>query len=260
VLVLLTREEPWLAAVAAVAVLLGLGCLAIAAASGPRFAPYGLAVLIAVPLFGAATIMLRGIDSPEVQPVAVILKSGKALCGTYVGESYGRLWIGRVELSELASTRRPHPRRGRLLPVDSDAIAERAIGVLQPVTRAQDQALALRDDLLNARGDNNLEAREATCVAKKPPERLEPSPQRDLAERYQPELILDRKDGFWPIPVRTLFSIQDRKAAACRLVAADDEGDACGSQPRATCPGREARGRRSSTRLTTRVATSTTTS
>ena len=36
--------------------------------------------------------------------------------------------------------------------------------------------------------------------------------------------MLDRDDGFWPVPVRTLFSVRDRRATICRRVAAGDEG------------------------------------
>ena len=46
----------------------------------------------------------------------------------------------------------------------------------------------------------------------------------ELAEEYQPELVVDRRDGFWPIPVGTLFSIRDRRASICRRVAAGGDG------------------------------------
>jgi hypothetical protein len=37
-------------------------------------------------------------------------------------------------------------------------------------------------------------------------------------------LAVDREDEFWPVPVRALFSVRDRRATICRRVAAGDEG------------------------------------
>jgi hypothetical protein len=203
VLVLITRDAAWLAGTAAVAALLALFCLTVAAASKDRFAPYALAILIAVPLFGAAAAMLRGIDSPELQPIAAILKSGEPVCGLYVGESDGKLWVGHLVLDEQGDVRRP--RRGSILSVDSDRIAERTVGPLEPVALAQARAVELRDQLLNARGDTRLKRRLPTCEPPEPVPRVSQSWQRRLAERYQPELIVDRQDGFWPVPVTTLL-------------------------------------------------------
>ena len=213
---LTTRDEAWLAASAAVAALLGLFCLTVAAASKQRFAPYGLAVLISVPLFGAFAALVRGVDSPELQPVAAILESGEPVCGVYIGESDGRLWVGRLVLDERGDVNRP--RRGTIVSYDSERIAERVLGPLEPVARAQSRAVELRDDLLDARG-MELEGRSPTCLAPEPVVEAETSWQRRLADRYQPELIIDTRDRFWPVPVRTLFAMQDRRAAICRRVA-----------------------------------------
>ncbi|HEX2232699.1 MAG TPA: GDSL-type esterase/lipase family protein [Thermoleophilaceae bacterium] len=221
VTILLWRDEAWLVGSAIVAAVLAGLCLAIAAASGQRFAPYGLAVLISVPVFGAAMEMLRTVNSPRLQPVAVLLRDDRVECGAYVGESDGRLWLARVELAELGNVRRPPPRRGRIVPILSSSVVERSLGPLQPVARAQDQAVVLRDELLDARGKDDPGTRPPGCVAKAPRPEPDPSPHRELAEDFQPELIVDREDGFWPIPVRTLFAMQDRRARACRLIGGD---------------------------------------
>jgi hypothetical protein len=223
ILVLLARDEAWLAAAVGVAAVLAAGCLAVAAASGDRFAPYGIAVIVSVALFGGATAILRAVNSPEMQPVAAILDDGQPLCGVYVGESDDRLWVAHVELAELAHERRPAPRRGQLVPVALDRVRERVIGPLQPVARAQDQALELRDELLTASGDDDPDRRLPSCVAQDPSPPADPSWQRTLAEQFQPELVVDRLDGFWPIPVRTLFAMQDRRARACRQILPDDQ-------------------------------------
>ncbi len=230
VVVLLARDELWLAGVAATAAVLGLLCLAVAAASGEWFAPYGLAVLVSVPLFAGAATFLHGLDSPELQPVAVVLGDGEAICGAYVGESDGQLWLGSVVLDERAGVHRP--RRGAIAPLDADRVAAKAVGPLEPVDLLEPRALELRDRLLDGRGDRDPRKRAPSC---------DPSPemkaamaarddpgagawQRQLAERYQPELVVDRRDGFWPVPVGTLFSVRDRRAAICRRVAGGGEG------------------------------------
>jgi hypothetical protein len=221
--VLIVRDEAWIAAAAAIAVLLGVFCLTIAAASGERFAPYGLAVLISVPLFGAGTALLHGVDSPELQPVAAVLKGGEPVCGVYVGESDGKLWMGRPVLDERGDVNRP--RRGAIFSIDSDRVATRLLGPLEPVARAQTRAVELRDQLLDARGDRDPTSRSPTCSPPEPVAKIAQSWQRRLAERYQPELVIDREDGFWPIPVKTLFSMQNSSGAICRQVAPG--GDNC---------------------------------
>jgi lysophospholipase L1-like esterase len=218
--ILLIRDEAWLAGAAAAAVLLGLVCLAVAAASGKRFAPYGLAVLVSVPLFGAAATLLHGVDSPELQPVAALLRGGRLVCGAYVGESEGRLWIGRVQLDERGGVNRPA--EGAIFSIPSGRVASRVLGPLQPATGVESRAVELRDGLLGPRRGGALASRRPGCAPAAPAVRPVSSWQRRLALRYQPELVVDREDGFWPIPVKTLFSMRDSRGTICRRVAAGD--------------------------------------
>jgi len=218
--ILLVRDEAWLAGAATAAVLLGLVCLAVAAASGNRFAPYGLAVLVSVPLFGAAATLLHGVDSPELQPVAVLLHGGRLACGAYVGESEGRLWIGRVQLDERGDVNRPID--GAIFSVPSDRIASRALGPLQSATGVESRAVELREGLLGPRRAGDLASRRPDCAPAPAAVRPVSSWQRRLALRYQPELVVGREDGFWPIPVKTLFSMRDSRGTICRRVAPGD--------------------------------------
>ena len=240
ILILMFRDEAWLAATAIVAALLAGACLVVAYASKQRFAPFGLAVVVSVALFGGAVATLRALDTPEIQPVAAILKDGSAVCGTYVGESDGRLWIARVELPERGTDRRPPSSSGEIRPIDTSRIADRALGPLQPVARASQRAVRLRDTLLNESGDRDPLKRRPLCetqdreVQNRQPlrtglsgltaEQRENAARKrlELAQEFQPELILDRRDGFWPVPVRTLFAMQDRRARACREVGSGD--------------------------------------
>jgi len=230
VFVLLVRDELWLAGVAATAVLLGLLCLAVAAASGERFAPYGLAVLVSVPLFAGAAAFLHGLDSPELQPVAVVLADGEAVCGAYVGESDDQLWLAHLQLDQRASVHRPQ--RGSITPLDAEDVEAKALGPLEPVDLVDPRAIELRDRLLDDRGDENPLNRTPSCsptpaMKKSLAGDEQPLPsdwQRRLARRYQPELIVDRADRFWPVPFSTVFSFRDRRASICRRVAPGDDG------------------------------------
>jgi lysophospholipase L1-like esterase len=222
IVVLLFREELWLAATAAAAAGLGLLCLAVAAASEERFGPYGLAVLISVPLFAGAAAFLHGIDSPELQPVAVVLDNGEAVCGAYIGESDDQLWLGRLVLDERAGAHRP--RRGAIAPVDAERVEARSLGPLEPVDRVEARALELRDRLLDEQGDRDLEKRTDSCAAPELQAPVVNDRQHRLAVKFQPELVVDREDLFWPVPVETLFSVRDRRATICRHVARGDDG------------------------------------
>jgi hypothetical protein len=85
------------------------------------------------------------------------------------------------------------------------------------VASALDQAVVLRDELIAQHGAATGAPRtDRTCSAAEPPPPVDPSPQRDLAQRFQPELVLHRRDGFWPVPVSTIFAMQDRRARTCR--------------------------------------------
>jgi lysophospholipase L1-like esterase len=222
VAVLLFRDERWLAAVAVTAVVLGLLCLAVAAASQNRFAPYGLAVLVSVPLFAAAAAFIHGLDSPQLQPVAVVLDDGEAVCGAYVGESDDRLWLGSLVLDERAGAHRPL--RGAIASLEADRVMAKALGPLEPVDLLEPRALELRNRLLDERGDKDEAKRSPSCDPPPLPTPVAEDWQYDLAEKFQPELVMDRKDGFWPVPVRTLFSMRDHRSAICRRVAGGGEG------------------------------------
>jgi hypothetical protein len=196
--------------------------------SGDRFLPYGAAVLLSVPLYGAVTSILWAYASPEGQPFAAADKTlSRGACGIFVAQTGDRIWYARVELNERGTARSPQARRGRLSSVARDQLASSAVGPLQPAARAQDQALALREELLRDAGaaEPVVDAVH-TCAASPPPVRVKDTPQRRLAELYQPELVVDRRDGFWPVPVRTIFAMEDRRARACRRID-DRDADLC---------------------------------
>lgn len=219
--IFLLRDEAWLAGAVVTAVILGGLCLTVASASGQRFLPFAITVFFAVCVYGAMVTCLRILDSPQAQPVAMLLEDKRAVCGVWVGESSGRVFYARLQLDENAAGRRPAPRRSLLASVARDDVVDMAVGPLQTVGRAQDQAVAMRK-ALQAEHDWDPENVATSCGPPRP--QLKAIPQtreRALAKALQPELIVDRKDGFWPVSVQTLFAMQDRRARVCRRVSDD---------------------------------------
>jgi hypothetical protein len=174
-----------------------------------------------VPVFGAALAVVRAISSPQAQPAAAVSADGMhAVCGVFVGDRDGRFWVAQVELSEQGARRRPRPRLARLGTMPEDEVAVTAVGPMQPVARAQEQALVLRNELVRTRdagmSDDDAPVR---CTADATPPKPVESEEWKLASKVQPHLVLDRTDGFWPVPVRTLFAMQDRRSRVCRRVS-----------------------------------------
>jgi hypothetical protein len=228
IVTLVARDERWLALAGFVALALAGACLLVAHSSGDKFLPYGAAVLVSIPLYGAAVSILLVWESPLMQPMATISKDFKRhTCGLFVAETDDHVYLARVDLDELGGVRRPRPRRSRLVWVRREELAATSIGPLQPIGRAVDQALALRRGLLRAAGVKNPD-REAgnSCEATEAPPPIRSSRHRQLARQFQPHLVLDRHDEFWPVPVRTVFAMQDRHRRVCRRID-DRDADVC---------------------------------
>jgi lysophospholipase L1-like esterase len=217
---LLYRDERWLAAVTAIALLLAAACLRVATVSRRRFAPYAMALFVAVGAFMAAEGVLAAAREPQVQPFAAITTDGRGVCGAYVGHSDGRLWYAQVQLDERGDHRTPASRSGRLRSVRDELVSVNEIGSLQSVAHALGRAADVRDALARERritltlDDRAPQCRPASAPAPAPAQ----GDDRDLALEYQPDLVLDARDGFWPIPVSTIFAMQDRRAHACRVI------------------------------------------
>ncbi len=224
VMILVARDERWLAGAAVIAILLAGFCLLVAQSS-ESFLPYGLAVLLSIPIFGAGVSVLRAWESPQMQPVATIAKDFKrSTCGLFVAEGDDRLYLARVDLDELGGIRRPRARRGRIVWVRRDELAATSVGPLQPIGRAVDQALTLRRGLLLAAGVKHPNREAGTsCEATGPAPQVHRSRWWRMARRFQPQLVLDRRDRFWPVAVRTVFAMQDRQRRVCRRIDGDDQ-------------------------------------
>ncbi len=216
--ILLGRDELWLLGAAATAMVLAIACLVVASVTGGRFAPYAVAVMVAVPLYGAVLVSLRAIDRPELQPVAVVTDGGRAVCGVYVGRTDGRIWYAELDLREKVPSNRTVRLRGRLTSVpDGDGTVTR-VAPLQSLADAQVRAVQMRDELLAERGKGPGGPTCTTEPADPVPETRAQAGLRRLADATAPELLVAKDDRFPPVSAQTIFALHDRRRQICRRI------------------------------------------
>jgi hypothetical protein len=217
----LARLEDALAVVAAAAAALALFNLGVAHATKNRFEFYGVAVFLSVIMFGSVLSYVRTRANAKLQPVAVLMKEGAPpVCGLYVTENDKRLYLARVEVAEGGEDDEPAARSGRIFWVPRDQVARSALGPLQRVTDAQRVARELRDELAEKTRTPASPTVDGDCspgAGAIPPRASE---DHELARRFQPQLVVDREDGFWPISALTMFELRRDGHPGCRQVAA----------------------------------------
>jgi hypothetical protein len=216
----LIRFDGSLAVITAAAVVLGLVNLGVAQATGDRFAFYGVCVFLSVVFFGGVLSYVRSIDHPKLQAVAVLLKGGSApVCGLYVTETDSRLYLARVDVVAEGGQTNVVEHSGRMLSVPRSEIVRSDLGPLQSVTRAQERAAELRDELVTDQPASTVAAAEGDCTPAPRTAIAKATGQRALAERFQPRVVVSRNDGFWPISALTIFKLREHDQPPCRQVS-----------------------------------------
>jgi hypothetical protein len=145
------------AAVAAVA-LGSLSALAVEASDG-SFLAIGLPTLAAIALFCCVGAFLVNREDPQVQPVAVLLKSGRTVEGIYVARNDDRILLGRIafECDERKGDPQ-HPCRrdekthivhseGRMVEIPRDQVSNFAVGPHQSIADALPRLIPLGVEL-----------------------------------------------------------------------------------------------------------------
>jgi hypothetical protein len=143
----LVLHEWWLAVALGTVAVLGVGLWRIAYFEG-RFVWYGLATFISVPLFGTVMLMVRNIDEPQVQPLAMIRTTDgpdEAIEGLYVTEASDRIYFATVATE--GCEKKVTPDSGRLLWVPKSEVVAMSLGPLQGVEEAGETALEMSRDL-----------------------------------------------------------------------------------------------------------------
>lgn len=149
--------ELWLGVTLAVAMILGLGLWRIADLSSGRFALYGIAVFLSVPLFGTVALASRNLDDPQAQPLAIIRGGdgpAEALQGLYVAETDDRVYFANVATK--ACGKKIVGDSGRLLWVPRSEVVAMAVGPQQDIEKAAraslEMAYALTPDVETPEG------------------------------------------------------------------------------------------------------------
>jgi hypothetical protein len=150
----LSTHEWWVGVMLPVAGALAFGCLRVADRTR-RFAWFGVAVFFSVPVFGALFEVLRALDEPQLEPIALIRKGdgpGEGLQGIYVTENDDRVYLATVARERCGATALL-PDSGRMFWVPRDDVLTYAVGPFQNVDRASRTAPAMLRDLLAMRLD-----------------------------------------------------------------------------------------------------------
>lgn len=220
-LIVLIRFDEALALPVIAALVLATLNLGVAKATGNRFAFYGVSVFLSVVMFGGVLSYARTKDYPKLQSVAVVLKDGTASCGLYVAETDSRLYMARLDVVGGRRKVDVVDGSGRMSWVPRDQIERSELGPLQGVISALANAADLRDELVSEEGKEPKTRAGAVppaggCNAKpdtSPPIR---TTHWDLARKFQPRIVVDRRDGFWPMSTLTAFRLKRGDSRTCR--------------------------------------------
>jgi hypothetical protein len=238
--------EDWVGIMAAVAGALAVSLLAVARATGDRFRWFGVAIFLAVLLFGGIMSTLRTASATKLQPAAVLLKAeagGGGISGLYVTETSDRIYLADVDNCVrkdlvLTPTDQPVGPTGRIIEVPRSSVRYTAVGVRQRLREANARApqllaeLRTRDtgkpapapgtiDPCTGEGPLDLTRRAFTEVA---PERA-----AALANHFRPILRFDRDEHWRPLNIDHLLSEQTPKGnprhRVCVLTGPDTQND-----------------------------------
>jgi lysophospholipase L1-like esterase len=189
-----------------VAAALAVGCIYVAALSADHFAPFAAVFAFAVLAFGAVEETFDEFRSPAGLGFAAVTPQGQLICGVKLGTDGDRTIIAAVTLDDRGRVMKGH---ATVRPVSSDATAE--ISDRLPIGRALRSAtrdLAAQHPSRPANAATNR-----SCPW--PPRPPTASATDSDARRFVPRFMVDNKDGFWPVPVATLFSLEGRAGPVC---------------------------------------------
>jgi hypothetical protein len=146
-----------IAALAAVAAVLVVVNLVVAKASGDRFLVFGVAIFVGIALYGGLLAYLRNLGDPQLQPMVVLLKTGKVLEGIYVADNQDHVLIAHLPylvdgagraICDASHRVQRDSRRAELLEIDRADVASLQIGRLQQVESMYAQIPLMRGRLL----------------------------------------------------------------------------------------------------------------
>jgi hypothetical protein len=239
--------EDWVGVMAALAGALAVALLTVAKATGTHFRWYGVAVFLAVLVFGGVMSTLRTASATKLQPAAVLLKSeagGGGIFGLYVTETSDRIYLADVDNCVrkdlvLAPVDQPVGKAGRLIEVPRASVRSLAIGVRRRLREAKARAPQLLAALQTPDGAATAKGALPTVTAAHPcagegvvdlTERkatlVEPGRAARLARHFQPILKFDSGEHWRPLNAERLLAERDRNGRPRHAVCALTESGA----------------------------------
>jgi hypothetical protein len=201
-------ESRWLVIMVVVVAVLAAAILAVAHVTS-RFAWYGIAVFLAVQLFGAALEATRIARFPQLQPVALVRKSDDVgICGVYITQTSDRIYLGHVEVSR-SDPHNADPGSGRIFWVPREDVDVVSLGPLMDIRYANTRAAAMLREVYRDRA--------AEVPARLQPTETTAQTTRETKSGEQTQTVTTTKITHAPVPDKRPSSRPPgvRKPPAC---------------------------------------------
>jgi hypothetical protein len=202
----LWREHEW--ATWAFVFAVAMGVLSFAAANLDVSSSRLAAIVLASALVTGGIVGYTGArEAPTVRFIIAVPPGADVVCGVHVASTGERLWYADMATPGDGNDLVSLPRTGLLALI---------IGPNGAFDRWRDRAREFAASFLATRPLQGFgRPPEGVCE----PNRLPPpkaSEASELATQFAPRLVLDRDDGFWPIPVPGIFGLRDGRHRTCR--------------------------------------------
>ena len=136
--------EWWVAVSLLTAALIAAALWRISEQVNRRLVWFGVAVFLAVPLFGTLLTVVKNLAHPKVQPLALIRKSDgprESIQGLYVAETSDRIYFANIATEGCGGE--VVPQSGRLFSLPKSEVVAMSVGPLQSVEEAGKAALEM---------------------------------------------------------------------------------------------------------------------
>lgn len=140
----LGRSEWWVAVSLTAAALIVAALWRISEQVNRRLVWFGVAVFLAVPLFGTLLTVVKNLAHPKVQPLALIRKTDgprESIQGLYVAETSDRIYFANIATEGCGGD--VVPQSGRLFSLPKSEVVAMSVGPLQSVEEAGKSALEM---------------------------------------------------------------------------------------------------------------------
>lgn len=140
----LGRSEWWVAVSLTAAALIVAALWRISEQVNQRLVWFGVAVFLAVPLFGTLLTVVKNLAHPKVQPLALIRKADgprESIQGLYVAETSDRIYFANIATEGCGGN--VVPQSGRLFSLPKSEVVAMSVGPLQSVEEAGKSALEM---------------------------------------------------------------------------------------------------------------------